>query len=65
MLQTLKDEVQELRQTVTRPQTLQALMDEVEELREKVTDMQTKIDELESNQRWRPEWNAWGERFRG
>jgi len=64
MLQTLKDEVHELRQTVTHPQTLQALMDEVDELRQKVTDMQTKIDELEGNQRWRGEWNAWGERFR-
>ena len=62
MLQTLKDEVDELRKTVTDPQTLQALKDEVDELRQKVTDMQTQIDELVDAQRWRGEWNSWGER---
>jgi len=61
-LQALMDEVDELRQKVTDMQTLQALQDEVVELRQKVTDMQTQIDELVDAQRWRGEWNAWGER---
>jgi len=62
MLQALKDEVDELKQKVTKMQTLQALKDEVDELRQKVTDMQTQLDELSGHQWWGGEWNAWGER---
>ena len=52
MLQTLKDEVDELKQKVTQMQMLQALQGEVDELRQMVTDMQTQIDQLVGHQRW-------------